>query len=415
MVGEHLYYKVKETLIAEGKGVHVSDNKGKTYIDCVSGTFNLSLGHNHPEVIAAVKAQMDKLTFATSLLHSELLDQLADALIEIAPSNLQYAHLRNTGGSTANEGAIRIAQYISGKQDIISMFRGHIGQTIAGVSVGGFAFRRAPFPQTLSGIVHVPAPYCYRCFYDKKPESCHTPCVSKIADFIKYASTGRVACLIIEPIFGVGGNFFPPKKYFHELKTFCEENDILLIFDEVQTGFGRTGQMFAADYFGVSPHLMTLAKGMTGTGFPLGAILTESKLQGMGTEYHSFTNCGCLASVAAAIKTIEIIKRPGFLEQVREVGQYLITGLTELKKQFDFIGDVRGVGLMIGVEINDKKGKPDNTQSIRLIDAMFEVGLISRLSEYGHGNVIKFRPPLILTKQEAEQILARFEEACHAC
>lgn len=411
---EPFYYDVGQTVMVRGEGIYLFDQTGRRYLDCISGTFNLLLGHNHPAILAAVKEQMDRLVFAGSTFQSEPVSALADALIRICPPNLTRVHLRSPGGSTANEGAIRIAQNVTGKRDVITMFRGHLGQTMATISMSGFAFHRAPFPYHYPGAVHVPDPYCYRCFYGQEPESCALPCVSRIADFIKYASSGSVACLILEPIFGVGGNITPPARYFQELKQLCEEQDIILIFDEVQTGFGRTGHFFAADHFGVSPHMMTFAKGVTGSGFPLGGILTEPRLMGLPRVHHGFTYGGYPVAAAAALKTIEIISEPSFLPSVRRVGAALKERLRALMARFDFIGDVRGVGLMLGVEIIGPGKRADPARTQDLARRLFERGMIIRISEHGRGNVFEVRPSLILTEEQAHEIADRFEEACDA-
>lgn len=239
-------------------------------------------------------------------------------------------------------------------------------------------------------------------------------CVSRIDDFIRYASTGSVACVLVEPILGVGGNIIPPPGYFEALKDFCNERGILLIFDECQTGFGRCGHMFAADYFGVSPHIMTLAKGMSGIGLPIGAILTEERLTGLDKLFHGFTNGGWLPAAAAALKTIEILQRPGFLDNVRSVGTLLRDGLHALGTRFPFIGEARGAGLMIGVEIVQEDGRPDNAAALALQKALLAQGVIVRISEHGRGNVVEVRPALITTGQDVADILRRFGTACEA-
>ncbi len=407
------YYETGDVVMVEGAGVWTRDRKGREFIDCISGTFNLLLGHGHPEVLSAAKEQMDRLVHAGSSFLTEPVERLAAALATIAPPNLSRVHLRSPGGSTANEGAIRIAQHVTGRRDVITMFRGHLGQTIATAGYSGFAFHRAPFPYTMPGAVHVPDPYCLRCFYGQSPDRCQLPCVSRIDDFIRYASSGSVACVVIEPISGVGGNIVPPARYFAQLKQFCEERGIVLIFDEVQTGFGRTGQMFAATHFGVAPHMMTLSKGMTGSGLPLGAILTEERLMGMPRIHHGFTNGGNPVSAAAALKTIEIVSRPGFLEHVQDVGARLREGLDRLAPHFPFIGEVRGIGLMLGLEVSGPRGEPAPTLASRLHASLFRHGLLTRLSEHGQGNVIEIRPALIITSKEVDEVLVRFAEACN--
>lgn len=408
------YYPISPIKMVKGQGLRIYDEQGKEYLDCISGTFNLILGYNHPEVLEAAKQQMDDLMFASSTFNSIPVDALAHALVAISPTNLTKAHLRSPGGSIANEGAIRIAQHITGKRDVITLFRSHIGQTFAMASVSGFSTHRTPFPNAFPGGVQVPSPYCSRCFYKQKPSDCDLLCVTRIDDFIQYASTGSVACVLVEPILAVGGNIIPPPGYFEALKEFCEQRGILLIFDECQTGFGRCGQMFAADYFGVSPHIMTIAKGISGIGLPIGAILTEERLTGLDKLFHGFTNGGWLPAAAAALKTIEILQRPGFLANVRQVGQQLLDGLQALAAKFPFVGEARGAGLMIGVEIVTLDNQPDNATALALHKALLEQGLIVRISEHGRGNVVEMRPALIATEQDIQEILERFEVACQA-
>ncbi|WP_194726856.1 aspartate aminotransferase family protein [Noviherbaspirillum malthae] len=410
------YYPVSPISMVRGRGLRLHDDEGREYLDCVSGTFNLILGHNHPEVVEAAKLQMDELVFSSSNFNAPAVDALARALVAISPANLTRAHLRSPGGSTANEGAIRIAQHITGKRDVVTLFRSHLGQTFAMTGLSGFSTHRTPFPNVFPGGVQVPAPYCARCFYKQSPDQCGMLCVSRIDDFIRYASTGSVACVLVEPILGVGGNIIPPADYLPSLKAFCDERGILLIFDECQTGFGRCGHMFAADYFGVSPHIMTLAKGMSGVGLPIGAILTEDRLTGLDKLFHGFTNGGWLPAAAAALKTIEILQRPGFLENVRHVGKLLCEGLDGLRARYPFIGEVRGAGLMIGMEIiepdNPAANLPDNTRALALQKALLQQGVIIRISEHGRGNVVEIRPALICTDSDIAEILQRFEQAC---
>lgn len=405
------YYKVGDVLLTRGEGIRVWDSAGHEYLDCASGTFNLLLGYNHPVVTAAVRSQLDELSFASSAFQTESTNRVMELLVRLSPPNLTRVNLRSAGGSTANEGAIKIAQLHTGKRDVIVPFRGQVGQTLAAASFSGMTHRRQPFPYHFPGALQVPDPYCYRCFYRESPSDCGILCVDRIEDFITYASSGSVAAMIIEPISGVGGNIVPPPGYLPRLRDFCDEHDIVLIFDELQTGFGRTGHLFAADYFGVSPHIMTLSKGLTGIGLPLAAILTEERLVGMDRSLHGFTHGGHNLSAAAAVATLEIVQRPEFLANVRATGAILLDRLRDLQADFPCLGDVRGVGLMLGIEVIE----PDGARSSRLAhafnDALLARRVITRVSEYGSGNVIELRPPLILTEQDAHLIADRFAEA----
>jgi validone 7-phosphate aminotransferase len=405
------YYELGDAELVHGEGVRVFDSEGREYLDCVSGTFNLVLGHNHPAVLAAVRGQLDDLVFASSSFRTEPTDEVMRLLVELSPPGLTRVNLRSSGGSTANEGAIKIAQWLTGKRDVIVPFRGHVGQSVAATSYNGTSRMREPFPYHLPGAVHVPEPYCFRCFYRQTPDKCGMWCVDRIEDFIAYASSGSVAAMIIEPISGVGGNVVPPPGYLERLKEFCDERGIILIFDENQTGFGRTGSLFAADHFGVTPHVMTLSKGLTGSGFPLAAILTEERLVGMPRSMHGFTYGGHTLSAAAAVATLNEVRRPEFLAGVRTTGAVLLDRLRGLQADFPCVGDVRGVGLMLGVELVEPDGARSNRLATALHKALTDLRVITRVSEHGQGNVIELRPPLVLSAEDANLVADRFGEA----
>ncbi|WP_406279661.1 aspartate aminotransferase family protein [Embleya sp. NBC_00896] len=404
-------YQLGDAVLVRGEGVRSWDSTGREYLDCVSGTFNLLLGHGHPEVMAAVREQSEELVFASSSFRTGPTDRVMRDLVEISPANLTRVNLRSSGGSTANEGAIKIARHHTGRRDVIVPFRGHVGQTMATSAFNGSSRMRAPFPAYAAGVLHVPDAYCFRCFYRQTPDTCGMLCVERIEDFITYASSGSVACVLIEPISGMGGNIVPPPGYFEALRALCDEHGIVLIFDEIQTAFGRTGEMFAADLFGVQPHMMTVAKGLTGSGLPLAAILTEERMADWDRSLHGFTNGGHALGAAAAVKTLEIVRRPGFLENVRAVGAILVERLRAMRKEYPMLGDVRGPGLMLGVELVEPDGGKAPERAAALQRALYARGVLTRVSEHGAGNVIELRPPLILTPADARLIADRFGEA----
>ncbi|MGC0318345.1 aminotransferase class III-fold pyridoxal phosphate-dependent enzyme [Kitasatospora acidiphila] len=401
---QHYYYLPDKLRVVKGEGVHLYSEDGRRYFDCSSGTFNLSLGYAHPEIVETVREQAGRLIHVTSKFQTEPLNALVSKLAEVSPPNLTRVHLKSASGSDANESAVKIAQVHTGKSDVITLFRGHLGQTLGMIGASGAAFRRAPFPSHLPGVVHVPDPHCLRCFYRQERDTCGLLCVERINDFIDYASTGRVACLVLEPISGNGGNVVPPDGYLQALKKLCEERGIVLVFDEIQTGFGRTGRMFAADHFGVAPHMLTFGKGLGGAGMPIAGILTEERLAGVEGHHINSTFGGNVLASAAALKTLEVIGRPGFLENVRAVGAYVLDRLRDLASKVSFVREVRGVGLMIGIDIVDGAGRPDPRLTNQLAELGLEQGLLLRTSLYGHGNVLKVRPALVITRQEADEM-----------
>lgn len=404
-----LYNSVSEVKMVRGEGIHLFDSDGRDYIDCASATFNLSLGYGHPAIINAIKEQSEKLIHVTSAFQTDSINQLASKLVELSPQRLTSVHLKVSSGSVANEGAIKMAQRATGKREIMSLFRSHHGQTMVTANISGNAFRKENFAHSLPGSLVVPDPYCYRCFYGKDPNSCSFECVSKLDDFLEFASTGNVAAIIVEPISGNGGNIVPPDGYFQRLRKFCDENNIKMIFDEIQTGIGRTGHMFAAEYFDVEPDAMTVAKGLGGSGAQVAGILASDELSGLPSSEHSFTYGSNVLAASAAVATLDIVSQPEFLKNVTLTGDFILNRLRQMQTKYKFIGDVRGLGLMIGFEINNENGSPNPTLTNWMADMAMKHGLILRTSRYGHGNVLKIRPPLILTLTEAEILCNRLE------
>ncbi|WP_370882538.1 aspartate aminotransferase family protein [Kineosporia succinea] len=395
--------------MTHGEGIYLYDAHGRQYIDCSSGTFNLSLGYGHPEVMAAVREQTEKLVHVTSSFQTEPVNDLVRRLVEVSPESLTQVHLKVSGGATANEGAVKMAQAATGRRDVITLFRSHHGQTMMTTAMSGEAFRREPFPLHFPGVVHVPDPYCHRCFYRQHRESCGLLCVERIDDFIDHASSGSVACVVVEPVSGSGGNVVAPDGYLAALRRLCDERGIVLIFDEIQTGIGRTGRMFAAEHFGVEPDAITTAKGLGGSGMQVAAILSNDALGGLDGSFHSFTYGANVLASAAAATTLEVISRPGFLENVRKTGAQITQRLEGLQAAHACISDVRGLGLMIGIELVDAEGRPNLPLTQRVVRLGLENGLLLRTSRYGRGNVVKIRPPLILTSEEADLIGDRLE------
>lgn len=407
---KNIYYGVEDLVLERGDGIYLYDSDGKKYLDCEAATFNLSLGYSNKEVIEAAKKQMDNLIHAPSAYQTKPVNNLVKKLVECSPDNLTKVHLKVASGSEANEGAVKIAMHHTGKRDILSQFRSHLGGTMMTTAMSGNAFRRKPFPDMCSGCLHIPDPYCYRCFYGQKPETCNMLCVERINDFIECAGSGETACLIMEPISGNGGNIVPPKKYFSAVKKLCEEQKMEFILDEIQTGFGRTGKMFASQYFDIKPNMITFAKGLGGTGFQIAGILTEDRLADLDGCYHSFTFGANSMACAAGAKTIEIISRPGFLENVTKCGDYIMKRLYGMQKKYKFMGDIRGVGLMIGVEVIKEDGSEDVDLTNHIAHEAKNQGLLIRTSRYGRGNVFKIRPALNITPDQCVEMCDKVDK-----
>lgn len=397
----------------KGSGIRLYTPAQEEYIDAVSGTFNLALGYSHPELVETLKNQVEDLIHVSSSFTGELAQNVLDSILEHAPEHITDGWMRDIIGSTANEGAVKIANKYNGKNEVISLSLSHHGQTLFATNISGNAFRRKSFSSTIvtqNGIV--PAPYCYRCpFSAKGAPECGFLCAEAVHDYAQYASNGQVSCMIMEPVLGNGGNIIPPEGYFERIRQICDELEILLIADEVQTGIGRTGHMFASEYYNIKPDIITLAKGLGGIGVPAAAILYKAELAVLEKFEHSYTSGGNLLSLMASQKTMEVVSREGFLESVRENGIVLGTLLQQLKEKYaHIIGDARGIGYMWGLEIVDKDGAPDVAMTNKIIDlALEEHHLILRGSRYGFGNVVKVRPSLTATLDDLEEICARLD------
>lgn len=406
---EAVYTPVSDKRFSRGEGIYVFDEDGVPYLDCASATFNLSLGYSHPAVLRAMREQADQLIHVTSSFQTDVINRLSARLVELAPGKMTRTHLKVSSGSAANEGAIKMAQRATGARDIITLFRSHHGQTGITASISGNSFRRANMVDVHANRLLVPDPYCKRCFFGQREGSCGFMCVDRIEQFIQYASRGDVAAVMIEPISGNGGNIVPPIGYFSALQKFCRERGIKMIMDEVQTGIGRTGYMFASEYFGVEPDAITVAKGLGGSGAQIAGIITTDELSGLPASEHSFTYGSNLMAAAAGLATLDIISEPSFLANVQITGNYIMDRLQQTLGGHRNVFDIRGVGLMIGIELVADDGSPSSDLTNHLAAKAMEYGLILRTSQYGQGNVLKIRPPLILTLTQAEELCTRFE------
>lgn len=397
-----------------GAGLRLTMSDGTTLLDAVSGTFNLPLGYDHPRVRAAMHSQLDRGVHVSSQFSQIEAEALKADLLAVAPRKMGAVWLRDVTGSTAVECAVRIAQKRTGKTDVVSLFTSHHGQTIFTTGLSGNAFRRRHSPAAsgaAAGSVKVPAPYCHRCFFAARHPGCGLLCATRIQDFIDYASSGQVAALILEPVQGNGGNIVPPPGYFAEIRRLCDRNGILLIADEVQTGIGRTGQMFACQSLEIDADLIVFGKGIGGIGMPLAGVLMRKDCDVLESYEHSFTSGANLLALAAARATLEVVGSEGVLASVRARGERLGRGLRRLARNSAMISDVRGVGLMWGIEISGPDGGPSNRLTNQIIEAALAHGLVLRGSRYGFGNVVKVRPALIATDDDIDEILERLELA----
>lgn len=398
--------------MASGKGPYLFDSQGRRYIDAGAGTFNISLGYQDNRILDVAVEQMKRLVHCSSSYNSRPVLELAEELVRTSPSNLKVAHTKVCSGSTAMEGAVKLAKYHTGKEEVICFHRAHHGQTLITTSMSGFAFRRESLKLSNHGICHVPYPYYLRA-KEKDTHAHDAAILEQIRHTICYATNNNVAAIVIEPILGNGGNMTPTQNFFLGLRELCDDHGIVLIFDEIQTGVGRTGSMYAADHFGVSPDILVAAKGLGGVGFQVAAILMEERFTAMPAFLHSFTYGSNPVACAAALQTLKIISEPEFLAGVQNNGRYLRDKLNELRQRHPVMAEVRGTGLMMGVEIIGPSDCPEANCALTNAIARnaMKNGLIVRTSEYGRGNVVKFRPCLTITEGEIDEICDLFEAA----
>ncbi len=387
--------------LIKGNGVRVIDISGKVYLDFSSQTLNLNLGHRHQRIINAVKKQLERIYYTSSRFLDEPTLLLAKKLIEISPSKLTKVNLKMTGGSEANECAIKMLRKYHNKKIIVTTYYSFFGETFETMKCSGKYFDKS-FIGNKCNYVYIYPPYCFRCPYNEDLSTCSLSCVESFRRVLYFRSD--IAGIIIEPINVNSGVIIPPKEYLVEIRKICDENGIGLVFDEVQTAFGWIGKIFASDYFGVTPDILTLGKGLSG-GFPLGAVLFKEKYDVLEYGEHEFTYGAHPISCAASLEVINILTESGFLNNVEKKGKYLKDRLLELKEEFDVIADVRAIGLLVGVEIADRDGSPNHAQARKIYETCLKEGLILRLSHDFNGNTLIIKPPLIVSKNEIDEAI----------
>ncbi len=395
-----------------GKGSEVWDPDGNRFLDFMAGIAVLSTGHAHPEVVKAVQEQAEKFLHISSDFYHDSWIALGERLDEIAPFQEAAVSFMTNSGTEAVETAIKLARYHTGRSNFIGFTGAFHGRTMGAVTFTASkpTYHRGFYP-LMNGVVHAPFPDPYRPILDRKPgEDYGETCVRYIEDQILHhiLPPEEVAGILVESIQGEGGYVIPPQGFFPALRELCDKYDILLICDEVQSGMGRTGKWWAMEHFGVEPDVITAAKGIA-SGMPLGACTARKSVMDWPRGAHGNTYGGNPLACAAALKTIELIERE-YMQNAATVGQYAQDALQEIMARHPSIGDVRGLGLMIGVEfVKDRKSKvPAVELRDKIVDYAFERGLLL----LGCGSsVIRIAPPLCITKSEIDEGLNVLEES----
>ncbi|MCY0999753.1 acetyl ornithine aminotransferase family protein [Myxococcus sp. MISCRS1] len=406
------YIKEYPLVVERGEGPWVHDVDGNRFLDFMAGIAVASTGHAHPHVVKAVQEAAGRFLHicGTDFYYdafSKLCARLAGYLPEMGPKKV---FLTNSG-TEAVEGAIKLARHHTRRQYIVAFKGGFHGRTYGAISLNSSKVaQRAFFGPLLPGVIHVPYANPYRCPNGCAPQACGDACNPALALerewFVNHVDPREVAAIFVEPILGEGGYVVPPTSFLKELRRICDTHGILLVFDEVQSGIGRTGHMFAAEHFGVMPDILLSAKGIA-SGMPLGAIIAKESVMTWPRGSHGSTYGGNPVCCAAALATLDVVE--GLLDSVRATGALLQRGLRELQSRHPVIGDVRGVGLMVGAEFVDPATRePASAYVGELEQLAFRKGLL--LLSCGK-STIRFAPPLVVGEHEVA-VMLRILDAC---
>lgn len=416
-------YTSDDIVFTKAKGMYLYDDAGKPYLD-FSGQFSAcSLGHGNQELIEALEEQMQKIISVTSMYPTEERAVLAKKMVDITPDGLEKVMLGCTG-SDANEFALKVAKYYRGGGRIISFRRGFHGSTAGAAAATG----KSEAIQENSGIsellprgfIRSAPPYCYHCDFGKEPETCGLQCLKYLEQTMLHEGGDRIAAVITEPIFAAGGVIVPPPGFLQGVRELCDKYNALLIFDEIVTGIGQTGTMFACEYEKVTPDILVTAKGLTSGYIPGSAVITRRDIgEAMDKiSLHGHTHSCYPLMCTSALKNIEIIERDSLVENSKETGAYLQKKLFQLKDKYGIIGDVRGRGLLQGFELE----KPENMGSKysfgqKLYETMLENGLITELESRTNleNVVVVLHPALITSREDVDVAVDIIEKSLISC
>ena len=406
------YGRVYPLVVKQGRGIVVEDVDENLFLDFMAGIAVANTGHAHPRVVQAIEEQARKfLHICGSDFYYQPMMELAEKLSQLAPgSGTKKVFFTNSGTETV-EAALKLARYATKRQHVIAFHGAFHGRTMGSLSLtASRSSHRAQFSPLLPGVHHAPYAFCHRCPYHLSYGSCDIACVSYLEKVLfRYEVTPQeVAAIFVEPIQGEGGYIVPPREYLGMLQELCRRHGILLVADEIQSGFGRTGKMFACEHWNVEPDILCVGKGIA-SGMPLGAMIARSEISTWTPGTHGSTFGGNPVACAAALASIAVIEA-GLLHNATEVGAYLMGKLNQLKNKHAVISDVRGLGLMIGVEFvrADGSGTPDAALRDKVMKNCFERGLL--LLGCGE-STLRFCPPLIVSQEESATAAEIFDSA----
>ena len=411
-------------IIVSGKGCIVKDHEGREYIDAIAGIQTTLVGHNQKEIIKAIQDQLNQIEFFPSFGDSNIPSiKLAKELSQVTPPKINTFFFVNSG-SEATEAAMKIAKAYHGfsayprKRKIISRRRAFHGTTMGALSANGFVFQRSQFEPLLPGYLHISPPYCYRCDFKKSYPKCDLDCAYQLEQIIKFEDPQTVAAMIAEPVMGAtAGIIIPPPEYFPIIRKICDKYKVLLILDEVITGFGRTGKFFACEHWGIQPDIICLAKGLSSGYLPIGAVGVSNqiveKVYANSTRnfVHGHTYGGHPVCCAAALENVQIIQRENLVQRSQQIGEYLSERLNGSLQNKKIVGDIRGIGMLFCIELvknkTDKEQFATNEVGLWVKNRCSELGVIVREDQ----NKICLAPPLVLEKEQADKIVEVLSQA----
>jgi taurine--2-oxoglutarate transaminase len=401
--------------VEKAQGVYFWDTDGKRYLDFSSQLMNTNIGHQHPKVVKAIQDQAEKLCFVHPGNATDVRGLLGKKLAEVTPGNLKKTFFA-LGGSEANENAIKLARFYSGRNKILSRYRSYHGATHGSIALTG-DYRRLAVEPTMPGGVHFLDPFCYRCPFGQEPQTCRRQCITHVEEVILYEGPDKIAAIIMEGVVGSNGLIVPPDDYWPRVREICDKYGILLISDEVMSGWGRTGKWFAVDNWGVTPDIITTAKGITSGYIPLGAVIVSEPIAKFFDDkylYAGLTYNGHALACAAALATIQVYEDDRLLENAVNVGKVLGEGLEDLKARHPSVGDVRYIGLFSTIELVSNR----ETKAIFAPSVMSEVGkflrqngLFTFIMANNMGSMVFVVPPLCITEEQLAEGLAIIDKA----
>jgi 4-aminobutyrate aminotransferase len=404
------YTRCYPLVVANGQGAMIEDVDGNRFLDFNAGIAVVAAGHCHPRVVEAIQKQAARLIHmsGTDFYYEEMV-ALAEKLAAIAPGGVPRRVSFGNSGAEAIEGAIKLARWATKRDKIIAFFGSFHGRTMGALSLTARkSVQRAGFGPLVPGVVHAPYPNCYHCPFGQREETCAVECVRHVEDVLlkTIVPAAETAAIVVEPVQGEGGYVVPPKKFFDELARVARENGILLVCDEVQSGMGRTGKMWASEHFDLVPDILAVAKGIA-SGMPLGATVARADLMTWPPGAHASTFGGNPVACAAALATIGLLEE-GLMENAARMGEHLRGRMRDWPSRFPSVGEVRGLGLMIGIELVRDQATRERAPELRdrVVDMAFERGLLV----LGAGeNTIRLCPPLVVTRDQCDFAIETLE------